>query len=94
MRKWPSVLDPTSQSAFGLPRSVPGMVKQDCRLGASVPRCRGVRLLVSASPSGAVFFCEFLFGDIEFRHRRFEILVFEFLRWNTGVLFDLPGVAL
>ena len=51
-------------------------------------------LLVSSSPGGAVFRCEFLLGDAEFRHRRLEVVVLEFLRWNTSVLFDLLGLPL
>ena len=60
----------------------------------AITRCGAVSLLVRASPGGAVFYCEFLIGDVEVRHRRFEILVLELLGWDTSVLFDLLGLAL
>ena len=54
----------------------------------------GVSLFVSARAGGAVFCCEFLLGDVEFRHRRLEVVVLEFLWRDPGVLFDLLGLGL
>jgi len=51
-------------------------------------------VLLFACAGGAVFVREFLLGDAKFDHRRFEVVVFEFLRRNTSVLLDLLGLAL
>ena len=76
-----SYVTPPFEEAAGRrqgPPSAPGRRFRALRRREAVTRCAAVPLLVSASPGGAVFCREFLLGDVEVRHRRFEIVVLEF----------------
>ena len=50
--------------------------------------------LLAARTCRNVFIGQWLRGDIEFRHRGFEVFVFEFFRRHTRVFLDLFRLAL
>ena len=79
---------------WGVTWTAAGEPGTDQAVAATQQRSQRSPLVVSAGAGGAVFFREFLFGDVEFGHCCFEILVLELLRRNARVLLDLLGLTL